>query len=793
MPRPRFPDRGVSAGSPGAVLASWLVALGLGSWAAARAQAGAASFLAPPLVLATSSRATRGLALAALIGLLTTTAPGADAPPLGTFRAVAAPAAPNGLYHVRARCLEADLVAVGTQRVRVEIAERGGVELARPEVAVWHLEPRPGLIQGLAPGDRIAATERVERQRSRIAHATAWRRIASGSGLARFVHDHRAAAAQRLDRLLPSRTAPWARALILGDRSAIRRDELEAFRATGQAHILAVSGFHVALVVAFALVVVRLIGAGPRGQALAAVPVILVYVPLAGAAASAVRAGAAAALVLFARASGRLGGARPTLIATALLLLATDAGRTADLGAWLSFVAVAGLLLLTRPITTALIPPPDLVIPGWLPAPRAPIRRALAVSFAAWASTAPWIALVFGRIAFVGPFLTVLIVPAISLLLAAGLLLLLVGDVPPLAWPCSAIVTLCADLVGVALRGVVACGLDDAAARATPWNLVAFALAFPVLATQRDARGARRALGVVAVCIAFLRIDATAALPTTAEGYDPAPVSLDAALCLAAPKVPSLPALIAIAAGGAAAVACAAHFARWLTARAAALAWALGIGATAVLGVEALGALLVTFVVATLAGKLPGRTRAGPRDARQVVANGLPAALGVVVAAAGMADVGLAMFLGGLSCLGADTCSTELGMRYGGVPRDLLTARPVRSGESGGVTAVGLLASLGGGLLAPVTHLVAAGSNARLAAWAAAAGVAGGLLDSVIGSRWQHRARVPGDDRIVEPRLGDATNLERVRGLRGLDNDVVNLASGLVAAVLSAAAVSIAR
>ena len=142
--------------------------------------------------------------------------------------------------------------------------------------------------------------------------------------------------------------------------------------------------------------------------------------------------------------------------------------------------------------------------------------------------------------------------------------------------------------------------------------------------------------------------------------------------------------------------------------------------ATASLGYGAFAALLAPFLVATLLGRLPGRPRERGRSLAQVLANGLPALLGALVAFLGARGDGAALLVGGLACLGADTCATEIGTRYGGTPRALLGGRALAPGESGGVTLAGLLASAGGALLAPLAYALFADLDAR------AVGLAGG-------------------------------------------------------------------
>ena len=145
--------------------------------------------------------------------------------------------------------------------------------------------------------------------------------------------------------------------------------------------------------------------------------------------------------------------------------------------------------------------------------------------------------------------------------------------------------------------------------------------------------------------------------------------------------------------------------------------------------------------------------------------------------------------LGALAAAAADTWATEVGLLWGGTPRSITTGRLVEPGVSGGVTAIGVGASLAAallfGLLAPI--LIGDGADAPGAARAIfLAAVAGSIADSLLGAtmqakRWCASCRMWTERRVHSCGYRSA----HAHGIRWMTNDTVNFFATVVGAVVA--------
>jgi len=188
--------------------------------------------------------------------------------------------------------------------------------------------------------------------------------VRRGAGPLAVIDRVRAYIRGRIAATFPSDADAMARALVLGESDLSDGDDAD-FRASGLAHLLAVSGMHLVLVVAGATKVAhamlvrlpRLAASHDVGRWAAglAVPLVWGYAELAGAGGSTLRAAWMMTGSLTARALGRRATA-PRAFGLSLLAMAmADALVVFDLSFLLSAGATAGLMSLSRPLERWLV------------------------------------------------------------------------------------------------------------------------------------------------------------------------------------------------------------------------------------------------------------------------------------------------------------------------------------------------------------------------------------------------------------------------------------------------------
>ena len=190
-----------------------------------------------------------------------------------------------------------------------------------------------------------------------------------------------------------------SRALLLGRTDGAPAYAEDVFRRSGTAHILALSGMHLGILIALSVILLAPL-LGRRRALFAALAIVGIYLGVVGFRASLARASLMFALATAAVALGR----RPDplrILAVSFIALAFAAPSSVDgLSFQLSFAALAGILIIGRRLDRRLQP----VLPAVL-------RRPLAASLGAQLATLPLLLAAFGVARPVGVIATMVMAP----------------------------------------------------------------------------------------------------------------------------------------------------------------------------------------------------------------------------------------------------------------------------------------------------------------------------------------------------------------------------------------------
>ncbi len=203
--------------------------------------------------------------------------------------------------------------------------------------------------------------------------------------------------------------------VVMGDTVGIDEGWMDAFRRSGTAHMLSVSGLHVACLAAIMIAIAGFARLSRRTGVLLAAGAALLMVPFVGPSPPIVRSAAMMVVVLGGRLVGRRRDQWQGLAFAAIVVLAMNPFAVFDVGFQLSFSAFAGMLGLVRPFERLFRRLPESV------------RANLAVSVAATVGTAPVSMVVFGRTSLISPVANLLVVPVLGAVTGLGMGAVLLG------------------------------------------------------------------------------------------------------------------------------------------------------------------------------------------------------------------------------------------------------------------------------------------------------------------------------------------------------------------------------
>ena len=216
---------------------------------------------------------------------------------------------------------------------------------------------------------------------------------------------------------------------------SIAPDVSDAFAATGAAHVIAISGFNMAVLSGVIVGALRRLRVSPTAAALISIAVIGIYTVFVGANPAVVRAALMSGLLVVGRALRRQTYLPASLAFAALVLSAINPLVLWDVSFQLSFFATLGMALFADPFAAAFDKTLErLFLPRFRRWLGALLTEPLIVTLAALTFTLPLTMLYFGQVSPVVLLVNLLIVPVQpALLLIGGAATLIAFVLPPLA------------------------------------------------------------------------------------------------------------------------------------------------------------------------------------------------------------------------------------------------------------------------------------------------------------------------------------------------------------------------
>ena len=230
-------------------------------------------------------------------------------------------------------------------------------------------------------------------------------------------------------------------------------------------------------------------------------------------------------------------------------------------------------------------------------------------------------------------------------------------------------------------------------------------------------------------------------------------------------------------------LACVAFALHAITPAGLAAAWLLCIIDTAIGGWQAFLILSLTFFLTAMADRYAGeradpghvRRKSGKRDAIRILCNVGIASLAVVLAAVLHSRRFLTVYAAVMVESLADSLASKLGPLSEGLTVDICTFKKIAPGLSGGVSITGTAAAAIGSLIISLCLLLYPWSDWICVLSAAGCGFLGCMFDSAAGSLIQLKYRCPVCGSIVEGEIHCGQRTVQVKGMRFINNDMVNL------------------
>ncbi|NLK21533.1 MAG: DNA internalization-related competence protein ComEC/Rec2 [Epulopiscium sp.] len=222
---------------------------------------------------------------------------------------------------------------------------------------------------------------------------------------------------QVYDKLLPFEQSSIIKAMIIGEKSTLGKEQKLIYQQAGISHILAISGLHISIIALFLWWIFKALRAPAIVSTISIVSFLWIYCVFTGFGVSTVRAVLMITLTLSSKIIRRSYDVHTSIVLAAFIILIKQPLYLWNAGFQLSFAAVLGLIFL-GPLFNRIF---------WIPEK---IRKILSPSMGAGLATLPIVAYHFYYISLIGFILNLIIVPLSTFVVGFGFL----GGVVGLFW-----------------------------------------------------------------------------------------------------------------------------------------------------------------------------------------------------------------------------------------------------------------------------------------------------------------------------------------------------------------------
>lgn len=214
------------------------------------------------------------------------------------------------------------------------------------------------------------------------------------------------------------------------------------------------------------------------------------------------------------------------------------------------------------------------------------------------------------------------------------------------------------------------------------------------------------------------------------------------------------------------------------------LAWLLGVIIYTYGGDLAFVALGLVFILTILSDKLKKTKKDKTRDIKQMISNVLTASLCIVLYSFTSNQIFYVIYYAVIGSSLSDTLASSIGTLSKKKPINIFTMERIEKGESGGISLMGLLASLLGGILIGLIYLIS-DFNITNFILISLMGLLGSIFDSVLGIVLEAKYKCLKCKKTVETKFHCNQNTKLISGYHAIDNNMVNLLNNIFIFVLT--------